>query len=145
MSRSCSNSFWLFGTVIFFIALLKRVHFWNVSTNRVFWESGNTKLLVSISICMLLSVTEHILQTIAIATMFLACKAEETPRRVSDVTVVAYKLVYRWDPSASRRIKQRVRRTFQLHLSGSLSLSYISRLDYLLLSLYRMFMISKRS
>ncbi|GFY86116.1 cyclin family protein [Actinidia rufa] len=46
-------------------------------------------------------------QTIAIVSMFLACKAEETPRWLSDVTVVAYKLVYRWDPSASRRIKQR--------------------------------------
>ncbi|PSR99652.1 Cyclin-T1-4 like [Actinidia chinensis var. chinensis] len=46
-------------------------------------------------------------QTIAIVSMFLACKAEETPRRLSDVAVVAYKLVYRWDPSASKRIKQR--------------------------------------
>lgn len=46
-------------------------------------------------------------QTIAIASMFLACKAEETPRCLSDVTIVAYKLMYRWDPSASRRIRQR--------------------------------------
>lgn len=70
---------------------------------------------------MLLSVVLHLLQTIAIASMFLACKAEETPRCLSDVTIVAYKLMYRWDPSASRRIKQRVWRTLQLLLKGLLS------------------------
>ncbi|KAL6994583.1 Cyclin-T1-4 [Sarracenia purpurea var. burkii] len=46
-------------------------------------------------------------QIIAVVSMFLACKAEETPRWLSDVAVVAYKLMYKWDPSASRRIKQR--------------------------------------
>lgn len=46
-------------------------------------------------------------QTIATVCMFLACKAEETPRWLSDLVVVAYKLVYKWDPSAPRRIKQR--------------------------------------
>ncbi|KAH7850066.1 hypothetical protein Vadar_027315 [Vaccinium darrowii] len=46
-------------------------------------------------------------QTITIVSLFLACKAEETPRCLSDVAIVAYKLMYKWDPSASRRIKQR--------------------------------------
>uniref|UniRef100_A0A5B7A4F9 Cyclin-like domain-containing protein n=1 Tax=Davidia involucrata TaxID=16924 RepID=A0A5B7A4F9_DAVIN len=46
-------------------------------------------------------------QTIATVSMFLGCKAEETPRWLSDVVVVAYKLMYKWDPSAPRRIRQR--------------------------------------
>ncbi|CAK9178490.1 unnamed protein product [Ilex paraguariensis] len=46
-------------------------------------------------------------QTIATVSMFLACKAEETPRWLSDLVVVSYKLIYRWDPSAPQRIKKR--------------------------------------
>ncbi|KAA8537589.1 hypothetical protein F0562_027197 [Nyssa sinensis] len=46
-------------------------------------------------------------QTIATVSMFLGCKAEETPRWLSDVVVVAYKLMYKWDPSAPQRIRQR--------------------------------------
>lgn len=46
-------------------------------------------------------------QTIAIVCVFLACKAEETPIWLSDITIVAYKLMYKWDPSAPRRIKQK--------------------------------------
>ncbi|XP_059636400.1 cyclin-T1-3-like [Cornus florida] len=45
-------------------------------------------------------------QTVATSCVFLACKVEETPRWLSDVVVVAYKLMYRCDPSAPRRIKQ---------------------------------------
>ncbi|KAK3004396.1 hypothetical protein RJ639_019233 [Escallonia herrerae] len=46
-------------------------------------------------------------QTIATVCMFLACKAEETPRCLCDVVVVAYRLMYKWDPSAPQRIKQK--------------------------------------
>lgn len=46
-------------------------------------------------------------QTMATVSMFLACKAEETPRWLSDVAVVAYKLLYRCDHSASQRIRQK--------------------------------------
>lgn len=46
-------------------------------------------------------------QTIATACMFLGCKVEETSRWLSDVIVVAYKLMYKWDPSAPKRIKQK--------------------------------------
>lgn len=45
------------------------------------------------------------LQTVATACMFLASKAEETPRWLGDLVVVAYKLIYKWDPSAPRRIR----------------------------------------
>ena len=48
------------------------------------------------------------LQTIATASMFLASKAEETPRWLSDLVVVAYKLANKWDPFAPQRIRQRV-------------------------------------
>ncbi|KAL3505325.1 hypothetical protein ACH5RR_035166 [Cinchona calisaya] len=46
-------------------------------------------------------------QTIATASMFLASKAEETPRWLSDLVVVAYKLTNKWDPLAPQRIRQR--------------------------------------
>lgn len=46
-------------------------------------------------------------QTIATASMFLASKAEETPRWLSDLVVVAYKLANKWDPVAPQRIRQR--------------------------------------
>ncbi|KAL8148598.1 cyclin-T1-4-like [Apium graveolens] len=46
-------------------------------------------------------------QTIATACMFLGCKVGETSRWLNEVIVVAYKLLYKWDPSASRRIKQK--------------------------------------
>ncbi|CAK7346325.1 unnamed protein product [Dovyalis caffra] len=45
-------------------------------------------------------------KTMASASMFLACKLEETPRLLRDVVVVAYELMHRWDPSASYRIRQ---------------------------------------
>lgn len=45
-------------------------------------------------------------QTVATVCMFLACKAEETPRWLGELAVVAYKLIYKWDPSASRRIRE---------------------------------------
>ncbi|XP_052202498.1 cyclin-T1-2-like isoform X2 [Diospyros lotus] len=45
-------------------------------------------------------------QIIATVSIFLACKSEDTPRKLRDVVVVAYKLIYRWDPSAPRRIRQ---------------------------------------
>ncbi|KAM7521153.1 hypothetical protein LguiB_020115 [Lonicera macranthoides] len=46
-------------------------------------------------------------QTIGTACMFLACKSEETPRCLNDLLAVAYKLMYKWDPSAPKRIRQR--------------------------------------
>ncbi|KAL7117365.1 hypothetical protein ACP275_03G067500 [Erythranthe tilingii] len=48
-------------------------------------------------------------QTIANASMFLACKAEDTPRWLKDrdIIVVAYELMYSWDPLAPQKIKQR--------------------------------------
>lgn len=46
-------------------------------------------------------------QTIATVCVFLACKAKETPRLLCDVTVVAYKLMFKWDPSAPKRIRQK--------------------------------------
>ncbi|PON93393.1 Cyclin [Trema orientale] len=46
-------------------------------------------------------------QTIATVCIFLACKVEETPRFLNDVVVVSYEIMHKWDPSASRRIRQR--------------------------------------
>ncbi|KAK1399268.1 Cyclin-T1-4 like, partial [Heracleum sosnowskyi] len=46
-------------------------------------------------------------KTIATASMFLGCKVEDTPSWLNQVIVVAYKLLYKWDPSAPRRIKQK--------------------------------------
>ncbi|PIN21562.1 CDK9 kinase-activating protein cyclin T [Handroanthus impetiginosus] len=46
-------------------------------------------------------------QTVANASMFLASKAEDTPRWLKDIVVVAYKLMYSWDPSAPQRIRQK--------------------------------------
>lgn len=46
-------------------------------------------------------------QTIATACMFLACKVEDNLRPLRDVTIVAYEMIYKWDPSASERIRQR--------------------------------------
>ncbi|KAF9686794.1 hypothetical protein SADUNF_Sadunf02G0026900 [Salix dunnii] len=45
-------------------------------------------------------------KTMASASMFLACKLEETPRLLRDVVVVAYELMHKKDPSASHRIRQ---------------------------------------
>lgn len=105
-----------------FITLISQecMHSNCISHRKVISESGCSMLLASTLICVLLSVIVCLLQTIAIASLFLACKAEETPRCLSDVAIVAYKLMYKWDPSASRRIKQRVWRTLQLLLKGIL-------------------------
>ncbi|XP_021758299.1 cyclin-T1-3-like [Chenopodium quinoa] len=46
-------------------------------------------------------------QTVATACMFLASKVEDNLRPLRDVVLVAYELVYKWDPSASERIKRR--------------------------------------
>ncbi|GAA0176569.1 kinase activator [Lithospermum erythrorhizon] len=46
-------------------------------------------------------------QIMAAVSMFLACKAEDTPRCTNDFVIVAYKLMYKWDPSAPQRIRQR--------------------------------------
>ncbi|KAF9620060.1 hypothetical protein IFM89_010710 [Coptis chinensis] len=46
-------------------------------------------------------------RTIGTVSMFLACKMEETPRLLKDVIVVAYEMIYRRDPTASQRIKQK--------------------------------------
>ncbi|XP_010275580.1 PREDICTED: cyclin-T1-3-like [Nelumbo nucifera] len=46
-------------------------------------------------------------QTIATVSMFLACKVEETPRLLKEVVIVAYETMYRRDPAAAQRIKQK--------------------------------------
>lgn len=46
-------------------------------------------------------------QTVATACMFLASKVEDNLRPLRDVVLVAYEIIYKWDPSASERIKQR--------------------------------------
>ncbi|KAL2892714.1 Cyclin-T1-3 [Bienertia sinuspersici] len=46
-------------------------------------------------------------QTVATACMFLASKVEDNLRPLRDVVVVAYELIYKWDPCASERIKKR--------------------------------------
>lgn len=48
------------------------------------------------------------LQTIATASLFLACKAEDEPCQLSSVIVASYGIIYEWDPSASMRIHQTV-------------------------------------
>ncbi|CAJ2659218.1 unnamed protein product [Trifolium pratense] len=44
---------------------------------------------------------------IATVCMFLAGKVEETPRQLKDVILVSYKIIYKKDPSAVQRIKQK--------------------------------------
>ncbi|KAK8988990.1 hypothetical protein V6N11_030361 [Hibiscus sabdariffa] len=46
-------------------------------------------------------------QTIATVSTFLACKIEETPRLLRDVIVAGYEIIYKQDPSAPGRIRQR--------------------------------------
>ncbi|KAL6207465.1 hypothetical protein ACLB2K_018423 [Fragaria x ananassa] len=46
-------------------------------------------------------------QTVATASIFLACKAEDTPRYLNDVVVVAYEMVHKFDSSALHRIRQK--------------------------------------
>ncbi|GAV73002.1 Cyclin_N domain-containing protein [Cephalotus follicularis] len=46
-------------------------------------------------------------QTIATVSLFLACKLEDTPCLLMNVIVAAYEIMYKWDPSAQERIKQR--------------------------------------
>ncbi|CAN8313398.1 unnamed protein product [Cochlearia groenlandica] len=45
-------------------------------------------------------------QTIATASLFLSCKAEDEPCQLSNVVVSSYEIIYEWDPSASMRIHQ---------------------------------------
>lgn len=40
------------------------------------------------------------LQTIATASLFLACKLKETPCLLRDVVVVAHEIMYKYDPFA---------------------------------------------
>lgn len=51
--------------------------------------------------------TKNHWQAVANSSMFLASKAEDTPCRLKDIVVMAYKLMYKWHPSASQRIKER--------------------------------------
>ncbi|KAK9108907.1 hypothetical protein Sjap_016967 [Stephania japonica] len=59
-------------------------------------------------------------QTIATVSMFLACKAEETPRFLRDVIVVAYGMLHRSDPAAAERINHKdvYQRQKELILTG---------------------------
>ncbi|XP_031269153.1 cyclin-T1-3-like [Pistacia vera] len=45
-------------------------------------------------------------QTIAAVSTFLGCKIEETRCILGDVVVMSYEIMYKWDPSASQRIRQ---------------------------------------
>ncbi|CAF2160481.1 BnaA07g36600D [Brassica napus] len=45
-------------------------------------------------------------QTIATASLFLACKVEDEPCQLSNVVVASYEIIFEWDPSASIRILQ---------------------------------------
>ncbi|XWS25811.1 hypothetical protein CRYUN_Cryun27aG0099100 [Craigia yunnanensis] len=51
--------------------------------------------------------TKNDWQTIATVSTFVACKLEETPRLLRDVIVVGYEIIYKQDPSAPGRIRQR--------------------------------------
>ncbi|KAM0019096.1 putative cyclin domain-containing protein [Helianthus debilis subsp. tardiflorus] len=68
-------------------------------------------------------------QTIASVCMFLACKSEETPRCLNEFVVVAYKLIYKWDPSASRRIREIYDKQKQLILIGERLLLHVLAFD----------------
>nr|XP_043606299.1 cyclin-T1-3-like [Erigeron canadensis]XP_043606301.1 cyclin-T1-3-like [Erigeron canadensis] len=57
-------------------------------------------------------------QTVATACMFLACKAEETPQWLGELVVMAYKLIHKGDPSASRRIREIYDKQKELILIG---------------------------
>lgn len=57
-------------------------------------------------------------QTVATVCMFLACKAEETPKFLGELVVVAYKLTHKYDPSASRRIREIYDKQKELILIG---------------------------
>ncbi|GMH07690.1 hypothetical protein Nepgr_009530 [Nepenthes gracilis] len=46
-------------------------------------------------------------RTIATACMFLAGKVEETPRPLKDVILVSYEIIYKKDPEAVQKIKQK--------------------------------------
>ncbi|KAJ4958851.1 hypothetical protein NE237_025962 [Protea cynaroides] len=46
-------------------------------------------------------------RTIATVCMFLAGKVEETPRPLKDVILVSYEIIYKKDPAAVQRIKQK--------------------------------------
>ncbi|XP_019174540.1 PREDICTED: cyclin-T1-3-like isoform X4 [Ipomoea nil] len=66
-----------------------------------------TAMLLCHQFYMRQSHTKNHWQIIATACMFLACKVEETPRWLSDLVVVSYKLIYKWDPSAPQRIRDK--------------------------------------
>ncbi|KAI3686655.1 hypothetical protein L1987_80338 [Smallanthus sonchifolius] len=68
-------------------------------------------------------------QTIATACMFLASKAEETPRWLGELVVVAYKLIYKSDPSASRRIREIYDKQKELILIGERLLLHVLAFD----------------
>ncbi|KAI3821011.1 hypothetical protein L1987_08567 [Smallanthus sonchifolius] len=68
-------------------------------------------------------------QTIATSCMFLASKAEETPRWLGELVVVAYKLIYKWDPSASRRIREIYDKQKELILVGERLLLHVLAFD----------------
>ncbi|KAL0360624.1 UNVERIFIED_CONTAM: Cyclin-T1-4 [Sesamum radiatum] len=78
--------------------------------HRFYMHQSHTKnhwqILATPSLILVMSV-DPIFQAVANASMFLACKAEDTPRWLKDLTVMAYKLMYRWDPSAQEKIRQR--------------------------------------
>ncbi|KAK1407473.1 hypothetical protein QVD17_39089 [Tagetes erecta] len=73
--------------------------------------------------------TKNDWQTVATACMFLASKAEETPRWLGDLVVVAYKLIYKWDPSASRRIREIYDKQKELILIGERLVLHILAFD----------------
>lgn len=51
------------------------------------------------------------MQTVATVCMFLASKVEETPCGLDKIVVVAYETMYKRDPTATRKIRQKVSQT----------------------------------
>lgn len=77
-------------------------------------EGGSLKdyaelLIIFIRLVMLLHVPIcycPILQTIATASTFLACKIGDSPRFLKDVVLLSYEMMYEWDPLAAQRIRK---------------------------------------
>ena len=90
-------------------------------------------------------ITVNLLQTMATVSMFLACKAEETPRLLRDVIIMAYEMTNGCDRPALERIRQRVwfhcpcfLVSVLSHVVCTLTLAYCN-------SVHRKFLISRRN
>lgn len=84
----------------------------------------------------------RVLQTIATVSLFLGCKIEDTRCMLGDVVVMSYDIIYKWDPSAPQRIRQR---RVSIHACALSSLPDIVSLAHAPSSPCRMFTLSKRN